>query len=57
MKQDSGLHVTRHYFESCHGKSAADGLTAIVKHSATLAVTPGQVKIKRWQRIPQILFG
>lgn len=31
--------VERHYFESYHGKSAADGLSAVVKHSVTHAVT------------------
>lgn len=46
MKQDSDLDVTRHYFESSHGKSAADGLAAIVKHSATVAVTRSHVKIR-----------
>jgi hypothetical protein len=46
MKQDSDLDVSRHYFEGSHGKSAADGLAAIVKHSATVAVTRGQVKIR-----------
>ena len=46
MKRDTDLDVSRHYFESNHGKSAADGLAAIVKHSATTAVTRGQTKIR-----------
>ena len=31
--------VERHYYVSSHGKSAADGLSAVVKHSVTHAVT------------------
>ena len=45
MKQDTDLDVSRHYFKSSHGKFAADGLAAIVKHSATTAVTRDQTKI------------
>ena len=46
MKRDTDLDVSRHYFESSHGKSAADGLASIVKHSATTAVTRGQTRIQ-----------
>ena len=45
-KQDSNMTLSRHYFESSHGKSAADGLAAIVKHAATLAVTRRQTIIR-----------
>lgn len=38
--------IERHFFESSHGKSAADGLSAIVKNAATLAVTRRQVVIR-----------
>ena len=45
-KQESDITLTRHYYEPSHGKSAADGLSAIVKHAATIAVTRNQVKIR-----------
>lgn len=31
--------IQRHYFESSHGKSSADGISAVVKSAATRAVT------------------
>lgn len=52
-KQDHDLDLTRHYFESSHGKSAADGLGAIVKHNATAAVTRRQVKIRNAEEFHQ----
>ena len=45
MKRDTDVDVSRHYFESSHGKSVADGLAAIVQHSVTTAVTRRQTKI------------
>jgi hypothetical protein len=52
-KEDHGIELTRHYFESSHGKSAADGLAAIVKHSATMAVTRGQTTIRNAEEFHQ----
>ncbi len=37
-----GLNVTRHYFETSHGKNVCDGLGAIVKNSAHQAVVSGR---------------
>uniref|UniRef100_A0A0L8GE63 Uncharacterized protein n=1 Tax=Octopus bimaculoides TaxID=37653 RepID=A0A0L8GE63_OCTBM len=31
--------ITHNYFESCHRKSSADGLGAVIKYDASLAVT------------------
>ena len=45
-KHDTDLTLTRHFYEPSHGKSEADGLAAVVKHAATLAVTRGQTKIR-----------
>jgi len=42
----SGMNVKYHYFESSHGKSASDGLGAVVKHSATMAVTRREAVIR-----------
>lgn len=44
--QDFGMCTERHYFEASHGKSSADGDSAVVKHAATRAVTNGQVLIR-----------
>ena len=49
MKQDTDLDVSRHYFESSHRKSSADGLAAIVEHSATTAVTMSQTRLQTTQ--------
>ena len=43
---DTDLRLTRHFFEASYGKSEADGLAAIVKNAATLAVTKGQTNIR-----------
>lgn len=45
-QRKSGISLSRHFYESSHGKSAADGLNATVKHAATQAVTRGQVIIR-----------
>lgn len=45
-KKDHAINLSRQYFESGHGKSAADGLGAIAKQAATMAVTRRQVKIR-----------
>jgi len=38
--------VEHHYYESCHGKSAADGLSAVVKHAVTYAVTKRKALVR-----------
>lgn len=35
-----------HFFESSHGKSAADGLSAVVKHAVTSAVTNNKALVR-----------
>ena len=37
----SNITITRHFFESSHGKSEADGLAAVLKNAVTRAVTNG----------------
>lgn len=44
--KDTGLETERHYFESSHGKSPADGQGAIVKSSATMAMTRRETQIR-----------
>lgn len=44
-KTDS-IKLERHYFEASHGKSAADGFSAVLKYSATKAVTNRQYIIR-----------
>jgi len=46
LKENGGMQVNYHYFESSHGKSASDGLGAVVKHSATMAVTRREAVIR-----------
>lgn len=46
VQQKTGLKLSRHFFEPSHGKSEADGLAAVVKHAATLAVTRDQSIIR-----------
>lgn len=40
------LQIERHFFESSHGKSSADGMSAVVKHAATTAVTNNEAMIR-----------
>ena len=40
------LQIERHFFESSHGKSSADGMSAVVKHAATKAVTNNEIIIR-----------
>ena len=40
------MSVNHNYFEASHGKSSADGLGAITKHAAALAVTRSQYVIR-----------
>ena len=40
------INLEHHYFESLHGKAAADGISAIVKHNAKRAVTNGKAVIR-----------
>ena len=41
-----GVTVNHNYFETSHGKSSADGLGAITKHAASMAVTRRQYTIR-----------
>jgi hypothetical protein len=45
--------IEHHYFEISHGKSAADGASATVKHSAKRAVTNGQAVIRNARELYQ----
>ncbi|XP_072046381.1 uncharacterized protein [Amphiura filiformis] len=45
-QEDLGLQVQRHYFESSHGKSPADGQGAVIKRAATIAVTRREAQIR-----------
>lgn len=45
-QEDIGLKVQRHYFESSHGKSPADGQGLVVKRAATIAVTRREAQIR-----------
>ena len=40
------LQIERHFFESSHEKSSADGMSAVVKHAATKAVTNNDAIIR-----------
>lgn len=42
----TNVSVNHNYFEASHGKSSADGLGAITKHAASMAVTRRQYAIK-----------
>ena len=44
--KNHGIKLERHHFESSQGKSAADGLGAIVKQAASKAVTRRSTKIR-----------
>ena len=46
VQTDLGLSVKHNYFEASHGKASADGLGAITKHAAQLAVTRRQYTIR-----------
>lgn len=45
-QKDLGLDVQRHYFESSHGKSPADGQGAVIKRDATTAMTHHKAQIR-----------
>ncbi|XP_064619490.1 uncharacterized protein LOC135482935, partial [Lineus longissimus] len=52
-EHDFAVSVQHNYFESSHGKSSADGLGAVVKHRATVAVTRRQATIRNAEELYQ----
>ena len=51
------VQIERHFFESSHGKSSADGMSAVVKHAATKAVTNSEVIIRNAQEFYEFCEG